>query len=133
MAGAQPDLLWTRQASVPEVERLCAELAAAGNPETVQHDDQHDGNVFVGNGGYLTFDWRDNCVRDAYLVPFDAYGSRAELLNAFATAYRLETIGRGLSWYRAVRAHPGIPPEQSDSVPYGLKQFLNNAPIGTWQ
>jgi hypothetical protein len=149
--------------SVPEVERLCAELADAGIPETVQHDDLHDGNVFVRDGEYLTFDWGDSCVshpfhtlavtlraaawrfdlppgdsrlermRDAYLEPFGSYGSRAELLEAFATAYRLGTIGRALSWYRAVQAHPAIEAEQSDSVPYGLKLFLKNGPIGTWQ
>ncbi len=150
-------------ASVPEVERLCAELAALGIPETVQHDDLHDGNVFVRDGEYLTFDWGDSCVshpfhtlavtlratawrlglepgapslgrmRDAYLEPFGAYGSRAELLAAFAIAYRLGTIARALSWYRAVQAYPEIEPDQSDSVPYGLKLFLKNGPIGTWQ
>ena len=150
-------------ASVPEVERLCVELAALGIPETVQHDDLHDGNVFVHDGEYLVFDWGDSCVshpfhtlavtlratawrfdlepgdprlermRDAYLEPFGAYGSRAELLAAFATAYRLGTLARALSWYRAVEAFPEIEPDQSDSVPYGLKLFLNNGPIGTWR
>jgi Phosphotransferase enzyme family len=151
------------RASVPEVERLCAELAAVGIPETVQHDDLHDGNVFVRNGEYLVFDWGDSCVshpfhtlavtlrttawrfdlepgapslermRDAYLEPFGAYGTRAELLDAFAIGYRLGTIARALSWYRAVQAYPEIEPDQSDSVPYGLKLFLRNEPIGTWQ
>jgi Phosphotransferase enzyme family len=150
-------------ASVPGVERLCAELADAGIPETVQHDDLHDGNVFVRDGVYLTFDWGDSCIshpfhtlavtlraaawrldlppgdprlermRDAYLEPFGSYGSSAELLAAFAIAYRLGTIGRALSWYRAVQAHPAIEAEDSDSVPYGLKLFLKNGPIGTWQ
>jgi hypothetical protein len=150
-------------ASVPDVERLCAELAAAGIPETIQHDDLHDGNVFVRDGEYLLFDWGDSCIshpfhtlvvslratawrfdlapaapplermRDAYLEPFGAYGSRAELLSAFAIAYRLGTIARALSWYRAVEAVPDISHEDSDSVPYGLKLFLENGPIGTWQ
>jgi Phosphotransferase enzyme family len=150
-------------ASVPEVRRLCTELAAAGVPETVQHDDLHDGNVFVRDGEYVVFDWGDSCVshpfhtlavtlratawrfglepgarslermRDAYLEPFGAYGSRTELHDAFATAYRLGTIARALSWYRAVQAYPEIEPDQSDSVPYGLKLFLKNGPIGTWQ
>jgi Phosphotransferase enzyme family len=150
-------------ASVPEVKRLCSELSDAGIPETVQHDDLHDGNVFLRNGKYLVFDWGDSCIshpfhtlavtlraaawrfelepgdtrlermRDAYLEPFGSYGSPAELLDAFATAYRLGTIARALSWYRAVRAFPEIEPEQSDSVPYGLKLFLKNGPIGTWQ
>jgi hypothetical protein len=150
-------------ASTPEVERLCAQLAAAGIPETIQHDDLHDGNVFVHDGGYLLFDWGDACVshpfhtltvtlraaawrfdlepaapplermRDAYLGSFDGYGSRAELLDAFAIAYRLGTIARALSRYRAVEALPGLAHEDSDSVPYGLRLFLENGPIGTWQ
>jgi Phosphotransferase enzyme family len=150
-------------ASVPEVARLSEELAAAGIPETVQHDDLHDGNVFVRDGEYLVFDWGDSCIshpfhslvvalraaawrfelapadarlermRDAYLEPFAAYGSRAELQGVFSTAYRLGTIARALSWYRAVQAFPEIEPEQSDSVPYGLRLFLENGPIGTWQ
>jgi Phosphotransferase enzyme family len=150
-------------ASVPEVERLSVQLGAVGIPETVQHDDLHDGNVFLRHGEYLVFDWGDSCIshpfhtlavtlratawrfdlepghprlermRDAYLEPFGSYGSRGELLDAFATAYRLGTIARALSWYRAVQEFPEIEPEQSDSVPYGLKLFLKNGPIGTWQ
>jgi len=161
--GLHPGQHASLLASVPEVERLCAELAAVGIPETVQHDDLHDGNVFVRDGEYLVFDWGDSCVshpfhtlavtlratawrfglepgasslermRDAYLEPFGAYGSRVELLDAFATGYRLGTIARALSWYRAVEAHPAIEPDDSDSVPYGLKLFLKNGPIGTWQ
>jgi Phosphotransferase enzyme family len=150
-------------ASMPEVERLCGELADVGIQETVQHDDLHDGNVFLRNGEYLVFDWGDSCVshpfhtlavtlratawrfelepgdpriermRDAYLEPFESYGSRAELLDAFTIAYRLGTIARALSWHRAVQAFPEIEPDQSDSVPYGLKLFLKNGPIGTWR
>jgi hypothetical protein len=161
--GLEPSQYERLRASVPEVERLCEELAASGIPETVQHDDLHDGNVFVRDGEYLVFDWGDSCIshpfhsmvvtlratawrfelepgdarlermRDAYLEPFGHYGSHAELLDAFATAYRLGTIARSLSWYRAVQAFPEIEPEESDSVPYGLKLFLSNGPIGTWR
>jgi hypothetical protein len=145
------------------VAELSGQLAAHGIRETVQHDDLHDGNVFLRNGDYLVFDWGDSCVshpfhtlavtlratawrfeleagdpriermRDAYLEPFGSYGSRAELLEAFAIAYRLGTIARALSWHRAVQAFPEIEPDQSDSVPYGLKLFLKNGPIGTWR
>lgn len=151
-------------ASVIDVERLCRELAAYGIPETVQHDDLHDGNVFVRGGRYVLFDWGDSCVshpfhtlvvtlratawrfdlepghrtlermRDAYLELFGAYGQRHELIETFAIAYRLGTIGRALAWYRAVQAGiPDLEPDHTDSVPYGLKLFLENGPIGTWQ
>ena len=45
------------------VRELCAELAGLGIPESVQHDDLHDGNVFVRpGGGYAIFDWGDSCA-----------------------------------------------------------------------
>lgn len=53
------------------VERLCAELASYGVPETVQHDDLHDAQVFVsGPGGarQLVMDWGDACVSHPFCV-----------------------------------------------------------------
>jgi len=54
------------RAAAPSAERvgeLCDGLAALGIPETAQHDDLHDGNVFVlASGGYAVFDWGDGCI-----------------------------------------------------------------------
>lgn len=44
------------------VDDACARLAGLGVPETVQHDDLHDGQVFERDGRYLVFDWGDACV-----------------------------------------------------------------------
>jgi hypothetical protein len=44
------------------VAEMCAQLASYGLPETIQHDDLHDGQVFVRDGRYLFFDWGDSCV-----------------------------------------------------------------------
>jgi hypothetical protein len=45
------------------VDDLGAELESLGISETVQHDDLHDGNVFVRpDGGYAIFDWGDSCA-----------------------------------------------------------------------
>jgi hypothetical protein len=49
-------------ALVPDVDRMCRELGAIGIPETIQHDDLHDGQIFVRDGRYLFFDWGDSCV-----------------------------------------------------------------------
>jgi hypothetical protein len=54
--------------AVGEVERLCAELAATGLPDTVQHDDLHDGQVFVREGRTLLLDWGDSCVTHPFLT-----------------------------------------------------------------
>jgi hypothetical protein len=50
------------RALVPKIAELCDRLASAGVPETIQHDDFHDGQVFVRDGGYRFFDWGDACV-----------------------------------------------------------------------
>ena len=47
---------------VPRIAELAAQLAGHGIPETIQHDDLHDGQVFVRDGRYLIFDWGDACV-----------------------------------------------------------------------
>lgn len=120
--------------TVPHVADLCRRLATYDIPETIQHDDFNDGNVFVRDGRYVFVDWGDSCVshpfhtlvvtlrsiafrldvepgapvlerlRDAYLEPFARYGRRKELLAAFDFAYRVGTIGRALAWYEYVAA-----------------------------
>jgi Phosphotransferase enzyme family len=44
------------------VREWCARLTEYGIPETIQHDDLHDGQIFLRNGRYLFFDWGDACV-----------------------------------------------------------------------
>ena len=57
------------RAAVPRVRELCEELAGYGIPETVQHDDLHDGNVFVGaDGGTRIVDWGDAVVSHPFLT-----------------------------------------------------------------
>jgi Phosphotransferase enzyme family len=148
---------------LPAIADLAQELDARGIPETLQHDDFHDGNVFVDGDGYRFFDWGDSCVshpfhtlvvtlrstayrfdlepggsellrlRDAYLEPWTAFGTRAELVAGFDTAYRTGTIARALAWYRYVTSlDAGARGEDAQSVPYGLKLFLADGPIGAW-
>lgn len=50
------------RALATEVAAMSARLAELGVPETIQHDDLHDGQVFVRNGSYLFFDWGDSCI-----------------------------------------------------------------------
>jgi Phosphotransferase enzyme family len=121
-------------ALAPDNADRCARLGAFGIPETLQHDDLHDGNVFVREGRYLFFDWGDSCVshpfhslvvtmrqlvyrlelppggpdvlwlRDAYLEPFARYGTRAELVEAAELAHFTGTAARTLAWHRFVSA-----------------------------
>jgi hypothetical protein len=72
-------------------------------------------------------------LRDAYLEPFAGYGSRDELVWAADTAYRTGTLARALAWWSYVAVRP---PEERlpdlESVPYGLRKFLEHGAIGDW-
>jgi hypothetical protein len=50
------------------VDDLCSRLAAYGIPETIQHDDLHDGQVFVRDGRTLMLDWGDGCVSHPFFT-----------------------------------------------------------------
>jgi Phosphotransferase enzyme family len=52
---------------LPQIEEHAARLAAVGIPETIQHDDLHDGQVFVRDGRPLIFDWGDAVVSHPFL------------------------------------------------------------------
>jgi Phosphotransferase enzyme family len=119
-------------ALAPDYGSWCADLAADGIPPTVQHDDLHDGNVFLVDNRFRFFDWADAGVahpfgsllvsmrvagylfkvepgapelarlRDAYLEPWTADHDRASLLRSATLATRVAIVGRSLSWQRAL-------------------------------
>lgn len=162
----QPDGLTSHeyelmQQAVPEVGDLCGQLAAYRIPETIQHDDFNDGNVFLRDSRYVFVDWGDSCIshpfhtlvvtlrsiahrldvepgspalerlRDAYLEPI---GRPSELGAAFEIAYRVGTLARALAWYEYVAARPPeLRAPDVEAVPYGLQRFLENGPIGSWR
>ena len=116
----------------PRIEALCAELASYGVPETLNHGDLHDGNIFVMDSRPRFFDWGDATVshpfyslrtvlvsaeisleleenapelgplRDAYLEPWTRYEPRKDLLEALDLASRLASINGALTWHRLV-------------------------------
>ena len=158
--GVSEDELARLRAAVPEVRAMCAELVAAGIPETIQHDDLNDGQVYDRDGRLRILDWADSCVshpfhtlvvtlratvaqrevvpggsellrlRDAYLEPFEEHASPGELRDLFSVAYRTGTLGRALAW---ARSFTRFPDERDDTVAYNLKMFLGNGPIGSWE
>lgn len=143
---------------LPELRDLVERLESYGIPHTIQHDDLHDGQVFVDDGRHRILDWGDSCIshpfhtltvtlralawraglepaaepllrlRDAYLEPFGAPSEAADL------AYRTGTLARALAWHRYLRATPPgeRDPEDAESVPYGLRLYLEAGPIGMW-
>jgi hypothetical protein len=145
--------------AVPRLEEMCLGLAEDGLPETIQHDDLHDAQVFVRDGRYLVFDWGDSCVshpllsltvllrstawrlglepggpelrrlRDVYLEPF---GRGPEIA---AVAYRVGTIARAIAWRRMVdpRELEFLSESDLEGPAYGIKRFLEGGPIGSWR
>jgi Ser/Thr protein kinase RdoA (MazF antagonist) len=114
----------------------CRCLAAAGIPETLQHDDLNDGNAFLRGADHVVFDWGDACISHpfhslvvvlrslayrnawrpggpevtrllhAYLEPWSAHAGREGLLEAADLARRTGTVQRSLAWRRGVLAMP---------------------------
>jgi hypothetical protein len=109
----------------PRLAVLCAELDAAGIPETVQHDDLHMHNVYLRDRRLRVIDWGDSSIshpfaslvvtfrfleewnrlpagdawfdrlRDAYLEPWGT-----GLADAFALAYRVGSVAHATAWAR---------------------------------
>jgi aminoglycoside/choline kinase family phosphotransferase len=50
------------RAFAPEFRELCAELAAFGVPETIQHDDLHGNNLYPSAAGTRILDWGDSSI-----------------------------------------------------------------------
>jgi hypothetical protein len=56
------------RASEPAVQMMCDELAALEIPETIQHDDLHDGQVYAREDGYTFADWAESCVSHPFFT-----------------------------------------------------------------
>ncbi len=133
-AGDEPARLRTlRPALVARADRL----AAFGLPETVEHDDLHDGNVLMSEGRPVIFDWGDACIshpffslrvallstkerfgladdapvlsrlRDAYLRRWLGFAPMASLGEAFQLSRPLAILPRILSWDLAMKNASG--------------------------
>jgi hypothetical protein len=116
---------------VPIVREWCDELGEA-IPDTIQHDDLHDGQIFVRDGAYRILDWGDAVVshpfysmtvglrsvaytfelkedspvlrrlRDIYLEPFTIIATPRQIRESYAIARRLGRICRALTWASVV-------------------------------
>ncbi|MEW2273008.1 phosphotransferase [Streptomyces griseofuscus] len=140
----------------PRLVDWCAELAAVGIEDTLDHADLHDGQLFRPAPGRFTFfDWGDAAVshpfcslrvtgeqvrerygaqalprlRDAYLEPWTGTGLPiAELRRAASLAWRLSSLGRATSWSRMF-PDPGRPAPGVTQSAEWLLDLLNEPPI----
>jgi hypothetical protein len=76
----------------PRFAELCDELAAAGIPETVQHDDLHHANVYT-EGGVRILDWGDASISH----PF------ASLVVTFRFLEEVTGLSPGDAWFPRLR------------------------------
>jgi len=117
-------------------QALCDELAAFGIPESLEHGDFHDNNVFADGERFAFFDWGDASVAhpffslvvatraiglrlgvaadgpeagraiEAYLEPWTRLMPAPRLRAAAALALRVGRLSRALTWRRALAAVP---------------------------
>jgi hypothetical protein len=120
----------------PEFTVACALLAEYGLPETLQHGDLNDSNIFASNSAYRFFDWGDSTIshpffsmvvalrtiawiselplnhpeilelRDLYLAPFASFLPQDALQQAFALAFRIGTLCQPLTWQSLLNSLP---------------------------
>jgi hypothetical protein len=141
-ARLREKLPWVRDAS--------EELASYGIPETVQHDDFHDGQVFVKDGRYLLMDWGDACVSHPFFSlsvtlegglawgvddvenSEDVAPYRAAYLSGFGRYGSLAELERAtdlalrLGW--VCRSINGDIPGDADGPTIRLRMFLDGRP-----
>ncbi|GGO42970.1 phosphotransferase [Streptomyces daqingensis] len=141
----------------PRLVEWCAELAAVGIADSLDHADLHDRQVFrTRHGRFVFFDWGDASVshpfcslpvpvgracdrygpqmlprlRDAYLEPWTGAGRTAvELRRAARLAWRLAALGRACSWGRLFPAPSAAPATGVAESTRWLLELLTEPPL----
>ena len=139
---------------LPAYADRCRWLADSGIIPSIQHDDLHDGNVFVAATGHRFFDWGDASVahpfgtllvtlrsvahatardatdpalerlRDAYLEPWTDRSDRRSLRQLADAAAWVTMVSRSLSWRRALATSDPTRAEYAAAVPGWLEELL---------
>ena len=145
--GLTVDEVGALRGLLPKLRSYVGLLDELGVPDSIQHDDLHDGNIFVRDGEHRIIDWGDSCVahpfhsltvalavvehrlgpepvarvRDAYVAPW-AVSPSTEQLEA---AFRLGFVSGTLKWseVRNLVADPTREPFD-DAMPLRLRRLL---------
>jgi hypothetical protein len=100
---------------------LCEELAAFRIAETIQHDDLHDGNVFVRPDGYRIFDWGDSVAAHPFMslvVCLRGIAHRFELTEGDPDLERLRDVY--LAAWSTDRSHEALTRAAELAAPLGM-------------
>jgi len=134
--AALPDVYASLGGDPRVVDELCAQLEPLGFPETIDHDDLHDGQVFVRDGRARILDWGDACVAHPFLTlgiaayfadgaAIDAYlarwGDPADLREAVPIARRLAGVARAATWAATAAI---APPDWHERLAPGLPMWI---------
>ena len=134
------------RAATGYVAELCDYLAAYGIAETIQHDDLHDGQVFVKDGRHLLMDWGDACISHPFFTlsvtlegvlawglddvenAVDTAPFRDAYLAPFRASYDVDLVAASelalrLGW--ACRAVNGHVPGEDEATRARLRMFLD--------
>jgi aminoglycoside/choline kinase family phosphotransferase len=104
--------------AVPRVRELADELASYGVTETLQHDDLHDGQVFVtGDDRQLILDWGDAVVSH----PFFTLSVTLEGVIAWGLDDVESSVDLAPLVARYLRRYAPDRPELIDAVPLALR------------
>jgi hypothetical protein len=152
--GPTPEAYDRLRGLLPQFGDWCRRLAGTGVASTVQHDDLHDGNIFVTGGGYRFFDWGDASLahpfgtllvtlnsighafelergdpalvrlRDAYLEAWSDRHDRATLRESADLAVTVAKVSRALSWRRALETTDPARAEYAEAVPGWLGELF---------
>ena len=153
-----PEDLRTLRSLVGRVRSMCDELAGT-IPDTIQHDDLHDGQIFIRDGVVRFLDWGDSNVshpfftlvvfqrhfahalgcdesdprvarlRAEYLEPFTAVAPRSRIDACLPIALRLGRLCRALTWRDLVR-HLPLEDRDREMVPGWFQVFLESCKEG---
>lgn len=98
---------------------LCQQLAAYGIPETIQHDDLHEANLYVQGGQLRVLDWGDASVSHPFMSLVVTFRFLEEinglprsdpwfvrLRDAFELAMRVGRFAHAIAWARQRDALP---------------------------
>jgi hypothetical protein len=127
---------------VPVVQEKSQQLASFAIPESLQHGDLHDANIFHEGNRYAFYDWGDSSfshpffslrtayvsaeirfgldeyspelqrLRDAYLAAWYEYETPENLIAAFGLAEELWAISSALIWRQSILS--STPEERED-------------------
>ncbi|HET7432858.1 MAG TPA: hypothetical protein VFJ89_15215 [Nocardioides sp.] len=103
--------------AVPRVREMAEELATYGVTETLQHDDLHDGQVFVTGDRQLILDWGDAVVSHPFFtLSVTLEGVVAWGLDDVEGSVDLAPLVAGY-----LRRYDADRPELADAVPLALR------------